>query len=204
LDRRVTFILALVIAITGVLLAVKGKSHPVRMTVAGNVPEAAGQDAGTLTRTEAPSPGPKDPAIGSLAPNFILQSVPKGKPVSLASLRGKPVVVNFWATWCGPCKIEMPSLVALQKKYEPQGVRIVGVAMDDATDKVIADFAQKMNVNYLVLRGTEKVGELYGGVDRMPTTFYLDKSGKVVEETVGMASEEELEAGIRKSLNAGK
>jgi thiol-disulfide isomerase/thioredoxin len=198
-DRRVTFILALVIAITGVLLAVKGKS-----TFAGNAPETAYHEASANPHAEAPPPGPADPAIGSLAPNFILESVPKNKPVSLSSLRGNPVVVNFWATWCEPCKIEMPSLVALQKKYESQGVRIVGVAMDDASDKAIADFAQKMNLNYLVLRGTEKVGELYGGVERMPTTFYLDKSGKVVEETVGMATEEVLEAGIRKSLDTGK
>jgi thiol-disulfide isomerase/thioredoxin len=204
LDRRVTFILALVIAITGVLLAVKGRTHPVRMDVAGSVPEMANQNAGSNAQAEAPAPGPQDPAIGSLAPNFILKSVPGRKPVRLSSLRGKPVVVNFWATWCEPCKIEMPSLVALQKKYGPQGVRIVGVAMDDATDQAIAGFAQKMSVNYLILRGTEKVGELYGGVDRMPTTFYLDKSGKVVEETIGMATEEVLEAGIRKSLDASK
>jgi len=98
----------------------------------------------------------------------------------------------------------MPWLVELQKKYGPQGLQIVGVAMDDADDKEIATFAHKMGVNYIVLKGTEKVGDLYGGVDRLPLTYYIDRSGKVVDEIVGLASASEIENAIKRSLGPGQ
>src|SRR6266853_2467753 len=139
----------------------------------------------------------------SPAPDFSLESL-DGKTTTLAGFRGKAVLLNFWATWCGPCKIEMPWLVDLQKKYGPQGLQIVGVAMDDTSDKEIADFAHKMGVNYIVLKGTEKVGDLYGGVDRLPLTYYIDRSGKVVDETVGLAGESVIEDAIKKALAQGK
>src|SRR3954454_20457308 len=120
---------------------------------------------------------------GKSAPDFELADL-DGKPVKLSDYHGKAVVVNFWATWCGPCKTEMPWLVDLQQKYGPEGLQILGVAMDDTEDKEIADFAHKMGVNYIILKGTEKVGDLYGGVEGLPLTYYLDRSGKVVDETV--------------------
>ena len=137
--------------------------------------------------------GPTQVAIKSL----------DGKDVTVAQYKGKVVLVNFWATWCEPCKIEMPSLVDLQKKYGPQGLQIVGVAMDDAEDKEISSFAHKMGVNYLVVRGTEEVGNLYGGIDRLPMTYYLDRSGKVVDQTLGMAGEAAIEDAIKRSLAQG-
>src|SRR6266571_4540201 len=150
-----------------------------------------------------PAQGPGDPAKGSMAPTFELTSIPDGKSVPLASFRGKAVLLNFWATWCGPCKIEMPWLVDLQKKYGPQGLQIVGVAMDDTSNKEIADFAHKMGVNYVVLKGTEKVGDLYGGVDRLPLTYFVDRSGKVVDEIVGLRSASDIEDAIKKTLAQG-
>jgi thiol-disulfide isomerase/thioredoxin len=153
--------------------------------------------------TDAPPPEFPEPQKGSLAPDFSLKNLSDGKDVRLSSLRGKAVLVNFWATWCEPCKIEMPSLVDLQKKYGPQGLQIVGVAMDDADDKEITTFAHKMGVNYLVLRGTEKVGDLYGGIDHLPMTYYLDRSGKVVDETLGMAGEATFEEAIKRALAQG-
>jgi thiol-disulfide isomerase/thioredoxin len=156
-------------------------------------PDSAKKDA------DAPPEFP-EPQKGSLAPDFSLKNLSDGKDVRLSSLRGKAVLVNFWATWCEPCKIEMPSLVDLQKKYGPQGLQIVGVAMDDADDKEITTFAHKMGVNYLVLRGTEKVGEIYGGIDHLPMTYYLDRSGKVVDETLGMAGEATFEEAIKRAL----
>jgi thiol-disulfide isomerase/thioredoxin len=150
-----------------------------------------------------PPPGAGDPAKGSVAPVFELKSIPDGKATTLAGFRGKAVLLNFWATWCGPCKIEMPWLVDLQKKYGPQGLQIVGVAMDDTSDKEIADFAHKMGVNYVVLKGTEKVGDLYGGVDRLPLTYFVDRSGKVVDEIVGLRSASDIEDAIKKTLAQG-
>ena len=207
MDRRVVLILSLVVAVTGVLIAVKGRSRPsniidLSVTQPSGVQQAA--KPGDAKKDDAtPPPEFPEPQKGSVAPDFALKSLPDGKEVRLSSLRGKAVLVNFWATWCEPCKIEMPSLVDLQKKYGPQGLQIVGVAMDDADDKEINSFAHKMGVNYMVLRGTEKVGELYGGVDHLPMTYYLDRSGKVVDETEGMAGEATFEDAIKRALAQG-
>ncbi len=208
MDRRVVLILSLVVAFTGIVIAVKGRSRPnnvIDLSVAqpSGVQQAGGNQDGAKKDGEAPPPELPEPQKGSVAPDFSLKSLPDGKTVTLSSLRGKAVVVNFWATWCEPCKIEMPSLVDLQKKYGPQGLQIVGVAMDDADDKEISTFAHKMGVNYMVLRGTEKVGDLYGGIDRLPMTYYLDRSGKVVDETMGMAGEATFEDAIKRALAQG-
>jgi len=205
-DRRVVLILSLVVAFTGVVMMVTAHSRAnnvIDLSVAqpSGVQQAANPDSAKKD-SEAPPEFP-EPQKGSLAPDFALKNLADGKDVQLSSLRGKAVLVNFWATWCEPCKIEMPSLVDLQKKYGPQGLQIVGVAMDDADDKEITTFAHKMGVNYLVLRGTEKVGELYGGVDHLPMTYYLDRSGKVVDETVGMAGEATFEDAIKRALTQG-
>lgn len=208
MDRRVFLILSLVIAFTGVVMVLKGHSRAnnvVDLSVAqpsGVQQQATNQDSAKKD-DDAPPPDFPEPQKGSVAPDFALKNLADGKEVRLSSLRGKAVLVNFWATWCEPCKIEMPSLVDLQKKYGPQGLQIVGVAMDDADDKEISTFAHKMGVNYLVLRGTEKVGDLYGGVDRLPITYYLDRSGKVVDETLGMAGESTLEDAIKRALAQG-
>ena len=187
MNRNVVFILFVVVAITVLLLVGKHASKP---------PDSANGQV-------APVPVAGGPARGSAAPGFELKSIPEGKSTALASFQGKAVLLNFWATWCGPCKIEMPWLVDLQKKYGSQGFQIVGVAMDDTSDKEIADFAHKMGVNYPVLKGTEKVGDLYGGVEGLPTTYYLDRSGKVVDKTLGLASESVIEDGIKKALAQG-
>src|SRR3979411_890805 len=118
-------------------------------------------------------------AKSTVAPDFSLESL-DGKSVKLSDLRGKAVLLNFWATYCGPCKIEMPWFVELQKEYGPQGFQIVGVAMDDASTEDIAKFAKEMGVNYPILLGKESVGQSYGGVSVLPTTFFLDRDGKVM------------------------
>jgi len=192
-NRNVIIVLGIVIGITALLLLGKRASKP---------PESATPNV-SGTQQAGPAQGPTDPPRGSMAPGFELKNIADGKTASLASFRGKAVLLNFWATWCGPCKIEMPWLVDLQKKYGPQGLEIVGVAMDDASDKEIAAFAKKMGVNYTVLKGTEKVGDLYGGVDRLPLTYYIDRSGKVVDEIVGLASESVIEDDIKKILGKG-
>jgi len=144
------------------------------------------------------------PEKGTIAPDFTLKVLDsEGKNMQLSSLKGKAVLLNFWATWCEPCKLEMPWLVELQKKYGPQGLQIVGVAMDDAGEKSISDFSHKMGVNYPVLLGTEKVADLYGGLDGLPTTFFLDRNGKIVDRALGLESESLIEDSIKKSLGEG-
>ncbi len=197
MNRNVIVVLGIVIGITALLLLGKRASKP------PDSANAAANVSGTQNSAATPAQGPGDPPRGSMAPAFKLKNIADGKEVELSSFHGKAVLLNFWATWCGPCKIEMPWLVDLQKKYGPQGLQIVGVAMDDASDKEIADFSHKMGVNYIVLKGTEKVGDLYGGVDRLPLTYYLDRSGKVVDEIVGLASESVIEDDIKRALGQG-
>ncbi len=119
----------------------------------------------------------------------------------LSDLRGKAVLLNFWATWCGPCKIEMPWFVDLQKQYGPQGLQIVGVAMDDASKEDIGKFAKDMGVNYPILIGKEAVGEQYGGVNALPETFLIGRDGKIVDKIIGLRGKAEIEDSIKKALD---
>lgn len=141
---------------------------------------------------------------GKTAPDFELHVLDgKSKTLKLSDLKGKAVVVNFWATYCEPCKIEMPWLVELQKKYGADGLQVVGIAMDwedESDEKNVANFAHKMGVNYPVLQGTEKVAELYGGIEGLPTLFFVDRSGKVLEHELGLRDESIIEDNIKKAL----
>jgi len=146
-------------------------------------------------------PDSLDPA-GKPAPDFTLASL-DGKNMTLSDLRGQAVLLNFWATWCGPCKIEMPWFIELQKEYGPQGLQIVGVAMDDASKEDIQKFVQEMGVNYTILLGKEAVGQEYGGVDVLPTTFFIDRDGKIVSREFGLQSRSLFVDNIKKSLSQG-
>ncbi|HKW17448.1 MAG TPA: TlpA disulfide reductase family protein [Terriglobales bacterium] len=136
---------------------------------------------------------------GQPAPDFSLSSL-DGKTMKLSDFRGKAVLLNFWATWCEPCKVEMPWFVDLQKKYAPQGLQVLGVAMDDASPEDIASFAQKMGVNYPVLIGKEEVGAQYGGIEYLPSTFYINRDGKILDHVFGLVSKSEIESDIQKAL----
>lgn len=136
---------------------------------------------------------------GQLAPDFSLASL-DGPTLKLSDYRGKAILLNFWATWCEPCKIEMPWFIDLQKKYGPQGLQILGVAMDDASPQEIADFAKKMGVNYPIMIGKEAVGNQYGGLTYLPYTFYIGRDGKVVDGVFGLRSRSEIETDIQKAL----
>jgi thiol-disulfide isomerase/thioredoxin len=141
--------------------------------------------------------------IGNLAPGFELPAL-DGKNLKLSDLRGKAVLLNFWATYCGPCKVEMPWFVELQKEYGPQGFQIVGVAMDDASTEEIAKFAKEMGVNYPILIGKDSVGESYGGVGVLPTTFFLDRDGRLIAREFGLQSRSVFVDHIKKALSQGQ
>ena len=136
----------------------------------------------------------------AIAPDFSLESL-DGATTRLSDFRGKAVLLNFWATWCGPCKIEMPWFVDLQKKYAAQGLQIVGVAMDDASKQDIAKFAKDMGVNYPILIGKESVGDQYGGVPALPETFLIGRDGKIVDKIIGLKGKGEIEESIKKALD---
>lgn len=156
----------------------------------------------TARNHRANGPG-KGQLMGNLAPDFDLPAL-DGKNLKLSDLRGKAVLLNFWATYCGPCKIEMPWFVELQKEYGPQGFQIVGVAMDDASTEEIAKFAKDMGVNYPILIGKESVGQSYGGVGVLPTTFFLDRDGKLIAREFGLQSRSVFVDHIKKALSQGQ
>lgn len=157
-----------------------------------------------LARRAGVSKGlPKRPELkGMVAPEFALEAL-DGKTVRLSDFRGKAVLVNFWATWCQPCKIEMPWFEEMQKQYGPGGFQVLGIAMDDASKEDIARFAKDMGVNYPILIGKEAVGDAYGGVQFLPSTFFVDRDGKVVDRIFGLKSRSEIEDSIKAAMGRG-
>lgn len=153
------------------------------------------------------------PLVGKTAANFTLTDI-HGKKVSLADYKGKAVQLNFWATWCAPCKIETPWLVELEKQYGPQGFEILGVSFDDldlddkaklATEEAdIARSAGQLHIPYPVLLDGDAIGKAYGDPEVFPTSFFIDRKGTIVASTEGLTSESELENDIRKALGTGK
>lgn len=141
---------------------------------------------------------------GKPAPDFSLASLDGKATLKLSDYKGKAVLLNFWATWCEPCKIEMPWFVQLESKYAAEGLQVVGVAMDDSGEREIAQFAKDMGVNYPVLIGKESVGDAYGGIIHLPTTFYIDRSGKIVQRVEGLDSRHDIEESIKQALSQGK
>lgn len=134
---------------------------------------------------------------GKKAPGFTLNSL-DGKKLSFDDLKGKPVLINFWATWCAPCKIEMPWFEQFHKQYEGQGLQIVGIVEDDAPKETVQNTVQKTGVTYAILHTDNKVDKAYGGIDYLPSSFFIDRNGTIVAQTAGLASKDEIEANIRK------
>src|SRR6185437_198628 len=161
------------------------------------VPGKAGQG----DQDEAPADDDAGKRLeGKPAPGFTLTTL-DGKKVSLADYKGRAVLVNFWATWCAPCKIEMPWFEELRKQYASQGFEILGLTDDvDAGKDVIAKTVKKTGVTYPILLTDGKVQTAYGGLDYLPTSFYVNKNGIVVDVTAGLGSKDELEANIKKAI----
>ena len=155
-----------------------------------------------IQKTRHNRPNSASALQGKPAPDFSLALVDGKATLKLSDFKGKAVLLNFWATWCEPCKIEMPWFVELQKQYGPRGLQVLGVAMDDTDPKDISEFAHKMGVNYPIAVGKEAVGEQYGGIPYLPSTFYIDRDGKVVDRVYGLVSRSEIEDDIKKALSS--
>ncbi|MFB3915865.1 MAG: peroxiredoxin family protein [Terriglobales bacterium] len=178
--KRNLLVLAVVVIAVGVMLWTG-----VRKSRGGGTGDPSGPLTGTVK--------------GKLAPEFELKDL-DGNTVRLSDYRGKAVLLNFWATWCPPCKEEMPWFVDLQKEYGPQGLEVLGVAMDDAGRDTIANFIQSMSVNYKILLGTENVADAYGGVQALPTTFCIGRDGKIVSRVFGLVTHREIEENVKTAL----
>jgi cytochrome c biogenesis protein CcmG/thiol:disulfide interchange protein DsbE len=125
------------------------------------------------------------------APALTLVDI-SGNTINTAQYDGSVVLVNFWAAWCTPCAEEIPKLVALQDKYRAQGLRILGISMDDR-DSVLREFYQKNKMNYSVVAGTERIAQAYGGILGLPTTFLISRDGYIRAKHPGLADFTKLE-----------
>ena len=133
------------------------------------------------------------------APEFALKDA-DGKTVRLSDYKGKVVLLDFWATWCGPCKIEIPWLKEFQRKFRDRGFEIIGVSMDDEGWQVVKPFVAEIGINYRVVIGDDATAQLYGGVEALPTTFVIDREGKIAAVHVGLTGKGEIEHGILQVL----
>ncbi|MFI5357427.1 MAG: TlpA family protein disulfide reductase [Opitutales bacterium] len=147
---------------------------------------------GALLRAESVPPTP--------APAWTLLDL-QGKPVSFAQFKGKVVVVDFWATWCGPCRSEIPGYIKLQQKYGKDGLVIVGISLDQGGPAVVKEFLQKQGMNYVVVMGDDATVSAFGGVDGIPTTFIIDRQGMIRDKKVGAEDSAAYEQTLQHYLN---
>ena len=132
------------------------------------------------------------------APDFLLTDL-SGQTLRLSDYRGKVVVLDFWATWCDPCKQEIPHFIEMQQRYGAQGLQVIGISMDD-DEKAARDFQQQFKMNYPVALGNPKLADRYGGILGLPITFMIDRSGRINARHVGATAADVLEAEIRRLL----
>ena len=148
------------------------------------------------TPGEAAGAGACDPAAKPANLNFTLKDV-AGKDVSLASFKGKVILLDFWATWCGPCKIEIPWFMEFQQKYRDKGLVVVGISSDDTLDK-LKPFVATQKFNYVILQGLgrDDVHDAFGPIWGLPTTFLISRDGKLCKKHMGLAPKEQFEKEI--------
>jgi thiol-disulfide isomerase/thioredoxin len=212
--KRNTFVLFVTLFVLAVFAWAGWANYEYRRQAAEKILASASHAelvaAGSSDDGTAPSP-----LVGKPAPAFTLRDL-KGNKVSLAEYKGKAVLVNFWATWCGPCKLETPWIVQLRDQYASQGFEVLGIDSegDDLpdTDKAglakqktaVAEFVQQEHMQYPVLLGGDSLEKPYGGLDAMPTSFYVDRNGTIVAAQMGISSKDDMDAKIRKIVGAGK
>ena len=208
--RRNTLVLGATLLILAIFAWAGWANSEYRRQEAERLLSSAGQ--GELV----PAPGGGTPQYvsplnGKPAPAFALNDL-SGNKVSLASYRGKAVLINFWATWCAPCKLETPWIIELRQKYAAQGFEVLGVDTEgddlQKNDKTgwakaaaaAGKFVAEEKVPYPVLLDGDSISRDYGGLDDLPTSFFVDRKGVVVAAQVGLTSESDIESKIEKAL----
>jgi peroxiredoxin len=160
-----------------------------------------------INKMDTPEPGAMPQQVAGetggssgSAPEFSLAAVGGGSK-SLADYKGKVVMLNFWATWCGPCKREIPDFIAMQDTYRDKGFEIIGVSLDDPTAmSQVAQFVEQQGINYDIVYGDSKIAQAYGGVQSIPTTFLINRKGEIVSSQVGLQTKEAWETAIEALL----
>ena len=139
--------------------------------------------AGLYVMSRSSASKPKLTASGNPAPDFTVTDI-DGKKITLSDYRGKVVLLDFWATWCTPCRAEIPHFVEMQEKYGPQGFQVIGISMDDDA-KPVREFYQQFKINYPVAIGDDKLAERFGGVLGLPVNFIIDREGRIHSRYLG-------------------
>src|SRR5271170_535323 len=161
----------------------------------------------TVMKSDDPGK-PDSPAVALPAPDLTLKDL-DGKDVSLSEYKGKVVLVNFWATWCEPCRVEIPWLIEMQKKYGPRGFVLLGIALDEEGKSVVAPFVakerfdvdvQKLPMDYKVLIGNDDAADKFGGLFGYPTSVLISRDGKQIKRVTGIISEDEMNKAIESQL----
>jgi thiol-disulfide isomerase/thioredoxin len=194
---------AVLLITTAVLNFRSRRQHPLDVAQEVQlVPKDSPNAASAAPSKDAPAglPDGTPDLRGKVAPNFALKDL-SGKTVSLKDYRGKAVLVNFWATWCAPCKVEMPWFEKLSQQYAAQGLVILGVTAEDVPRDEAAKSAQSLGVSYPILLRGDTIANDWGGLDGLPSSFYINRQGVIVDETIGLYSKDEVEAMVKRILS---
>ena len=140
------------------------------------------------------------PAVNETAPDFTLTDL-NGKRVTLSDFRGKVVLLNFWASWCPPCRMEIPGFQRFYEGYKNKGFVIIGLSLDDTGPSTVSSFVKKMGITYPIVMADSKVVRDYGNISAIPTSFLIDKNGRIVKKTMGMLLEGTLKGEVDSALN---
>lgn len=179
---------------TMIALGIAGCKKQVAVSSDDKLLAEAAQKFSEVTSAVAKTNTTATPLSWGNAPDFTLPLI-NGGTLTLSSLQGKVIIVNFFATWCPPCRMEIPDFVALQTHYAAQGLAIVGVALDE--QQAVVPFAKEMNINYDVVIGDQQVAESYGGIRGIPTTFIIDRTGNIVSKHSGFTDKATFEKEIQ-------
>jgi len=138
-------------------------------------------------------------AIAKPAPSFTVKTL-EGKPLKSSDLRQKPMIVDFWATWCGPCRASMPHLSAMQTRYEKQGLTVIGLSVDESGPQGVKKFANQLGVKFTLAMANDDVLDAYGPIRSIPTTFFINRKGDIVRRVVGYIDGETMEDYVKEIL----
>jgi peroxiredoxin len=152
-----------------------------------------------LASQTTPQPGQTTPQLGQTAPDFTLPDS-TGSPIKLSAYKGKVVLLDFWATWCTGCKVEIPWYVEFQNKYGKDGLTAIGVSMDDDGWKSVKPFLEEHKLNYPVVIANQDLANRYGGLPSLPVTLLIDRNGKIAELHAGMVDKDAFENKIKALL----